>query len=990
MKKTGLLNAIGIISLIGTSSGYATDYTWQGGSGLFSDTAMWSPTGSPSDGDRAKFSTTTEGTVSWTGDVSNNEMQIIQTTGNELALDLSGYTYTLTNRFTFDGSKASSYVVISNGVLATSIPTNTSEIKINANVAPARLTFGDKLTATLPHFTFYRSEVNVATGAVVTFNGECKVNESIMGYQALNILGGDVICNNHFKCPNNGMAGSTSVLNIASGSLVAKQYFSVGDKGGVNSVGILNMSGGYLETWATIWLGNSGGACGIANVSGGKWMSKGAFEVSHREYTTAFLNMTGGEIELATGRYLGVAYAGGAPACDTGTVFMTGGRILATNVNCAVYVGAGSNCFGRCAVGGTGTILARDFYIASSAYSEGECMVTGGVISVGSTFSIGAGNPSLARLKIDGGTVTNLGSTYVGNGLNGQGAFTMGRGTLFVSNSLIIGNSLGSTGNALLTGGEINPNYLSIGNSGVGYWVQSNATVTVPIDVSIGINNTGTLEVVNGTITNYGTFYAGKNTKSLGQIILRNGTIYSAKGFRIGDWGGVGSLLLENGIILGGSGGTSSIGNGNGSTGSVIQTGGQFKIEQSLTVANSTPAAVGSYDLYDGQLIVTNDFVIANNPFNRGEVTVRGGSVWVGGNTRIGVGSNSIGTLTLSGGVYTNINYVDVGHAGTGTLNIAGGTLVTRVLRLVPYNYTNGTPTARINITGGLLHATNVMYCSDALFSTSIVTLAGGTLKIPQLWNNRGYSIIVADGGELEATRNDNAFINANLQELTLSANGLYVDSAGYTIATSRDLPDAPGEHGLFGKRGDGTFTLNANTTFTGPVVVEQGTLALGSSGLISLAGGCTVNGGALLNLSARALDFTLATDTLSRIDGEMRLASGKTVIVANGATLSGTGTIDRVVLEAGATFARMASDAETMRINTLDIPTGANVALTGYTLQDLRNGVAVATVSAATVSRTCTVTLNGVPIQTPLAFRTDNTVLTVFSYNPGTIIRVF
>lgn len=967
----------------------ATDYTWLGGSGLFSDTTMWTPTGSPSDGDRAKFSTTADGTASWTSNVANNEMQIVQTAGNTLTLDLAGYTYTLTNRFYFDGSKASSSVVISNGVLAMGIATNTSEIKVNANVAPARLTFGDKLTATLPHFTFYRSEVNVATGAVVTFNGECKVNEGTAGYQALNILGGDMICNNHFKCPNNGVAGSTSVLNIASGSLIAKQYFSVGDKGGVNSIGILNMSGGSLETWATVWLGNSGGACGIANISGGKWMSKGSFEVSHREYTTAFLNMTGGEIELATGRYLGVAYAGGIPACDTGTVFMTGGRILATNTTCAVYVGAGSNCFGRCVVGGTGSILARDFYIASSPFSEGECIVTGGVINISSTFSMAGANPSAARLTIGGGAFTNLGSTYLGNNIGGKGSLSMGSGSLYVSNTLSVGHVTSATGNVLLTDGQIGATYLVVGNSGNGSWVQSNGTVSVGIDTSIGVNNTGMLEVVNGTITNTGTFYVGKNSKAFGQVIQRGGTIASAKGCRIGDWGGVGSLLLEGGTFFCGSGGASSIGNGNGSTGTVIQTGGQFKVEQSLTVANSTPAAVGSYDLVNGQLIVTNDLVIAGNASNRGEITVRGGSVWVGGNTRVGVSSNAIGVVTFSGGVYTNANYMDIGHAGSGTLNVTGGELITKVLRLVPYNYTNNAPIARVTVSGGLLHVTNVMYCSDALNSTSIVTLAGGTLKIPQLWNNRGYSIVVADGGELETTRNDPAFIHANIQELTLSSKGLYVDSAGYAIATSRNLPDAPGEHGLLGKRGDGTLTLNASMTFTGPVVVEQGTLALGSSGLIPLSGGCTVNGGALLNLSARTLDFTLPTGTVSRIDGEMRLASDKTVTVANGATLSGTGRMDRVSFEAGATFTRTASDTGMMQINTLDFPSGATLALSGYTLADLKNGIPLATVTTATASRTCTVTLDNAPLQVPFTFRVDNNTLSIATYNPCTLIRI-
>jgi hypothetical protein len=158
---------------------------------------------------------------------------------------------------------------------------------------------------------------------------------------------------------------------------------------------------------------------------------------------------------------------------------------------------------------------------------------------------------------------------------------------------------------------------------------------------------------------------------------------------------------------------------------------------------------------------------------------------------------------------------------------------------------------------------------------------------------------------------------------------------------------------------------------------------------LISLAGGCTVSGSALLNLSARTLDFTLPTGTVSRIDGEMRLASGKTVTVANGATLSGTGRVDRVSFEAGATFIRTASDTGMMQINTLDIPSGATLALSGYTLEDLKNGIPLATVTTATASRTCTVTLDNVPLQAPFTFRIDNNTLSLATYNPCTLIRI-
>ncbi len=224
-----------------------------------------------------------------------------------------------------------------------------------------------------------------------------------------------------------------------------------------------------------------------------------------------------------------------------------------------------------------------------------------------------------------------------------------------------------------------------------------------------------------------------------------------------------------------------------------------------------------------------------------------------------------------------------------------------------------------------------------------------------------------------------------------MSANGLYVDSAGYTIATSRGLPDADGEHGKLGKRGQGKFTLNVNATFTGPVVVEGGELALGASGLITLAGGCEIDGGALLNLSARSLDFTLPAGTVSRVDGELRLASAKTLTVASGATLGGTGTVGRVVFESGAALSRRASDgAALLTAAECVIPAGATLALSGYTAEELRQGVQV--VAAGTLSvaggHTVAVTLDGVP-QASVALRVSGGVLTAMLFNPGTLISV-
>ena len=972
------------------SVAYATDYTWQGGDGLFSDGSMWLPTGVPANGDRAKFSTATDATVTWMGDVSNNEMQLVQTSGSRLVLDLGGYMYTLTNRFTFDGTKAGTDVVITNGFLAA--PTNTCEMKITAGVAPARLTLGKGLSATLNGFTFYNSELNVTTGAVVTFNGECKVNESqIAPYSALNISGGDVVCNNHFKCPNDGRAGATSVLSIASGSLVAKQYFSIGEKNGPSSVGIVDLSGGTLETWGTVWLGNSGGASGIANISGGRWVSKGHFEVSHREYTTAFMNMSGGEVEMAPSRYFSVAHAGSTTlSSDTGTVAMTGGRIVSTNTGCSFYVGNGSNCFGRCSVGGSGTILARDFYVAAAALSEGECLVTGGLVQVGSTLSVGGANAAVGRLLVSGGAVTNLGTCYIGNGAGSRGSLAVDGGSLMVSNALWLGQNAGAVGDARLSGGElIVANAVTVGNNGVGALSVSNGAMTVMGDCTVGLNGTGRLGVAGGGCSVAGNGMFGKNVKGVGLVAVRGGVLDCAKGIRVGDWGGVCELRLDGGVLVGGAGGGSSIGNGNGSTGLLVQTAGRLEIKNTLYLANNGSGTLGRLEVSGGALAVSNQLVAGNNPFTRGEMTVGGGTVWVGDDIRLGVSSNTFGSLTVSGGAVTNADYIDVGHYGTGVLHVAGGEVVTKVLRLIPYSYTNGAPVAELLVSGGLLHVTNVLYSADALFSTSKVTLAGGTFKLPQLWSNRGTTLVRCDGGELETTRTDANFINSNAQVLELTANGLYVVSTGFDIGTSRNLPDAAGEHGKLGKRGAGKFTLNASATFSGPVVVEGGELALGPSGLITLAGGCEVDGGALLNLSARTLDFTLPAGTVSRVDGELRLASGKTLTVASGATLGGTGVVGRVVLEAGAVLLRSAANgASLLTAAECVVQSGSVLALTGFTAEELRAGIPVLACGAVTLGSGVAVTLEGVP-QEHVALSVTGGILRVYSYEPGTLIQM-
>ena len=1029
--KRGLGVVLGLAAALVLTAG-ATDYSWQGGDGAFTNAAKWSPAGVPAAGDRAKFSTAADGTVTWTAPVANNEMIASSMNGKTLVLNLGGNTYTLTNRFYFEGDKASSYVVVSNGYLTAL--TNTCDVKINSGVAPASLTFASGAVTTMDKMSTWQSSVTVSSGAVVTCNNECKIGDGQANVASTLTVNGGCLTNNYRLWVNTGGANSTSTLNITAGKLLSKDYFSIGDKGNGLSWGIFNLSGGELETQGQVWIGNSGYARGVANISGGLWTSKSTLEVGHREYSIGWLNMTGGQI-LCSNNF-GVAYAG-APYNSTGIVAMLGGLITVTNSGMAFIMGNGSNALAQCAVGGTAEIDARDFKVGAYATARGECLVTGGLVQVFNTLSVGDVNKSYGWLRIDGGTMTNLYATYIGNntggtgvlelasgslvatnsfyvgqssgangrftmsggnfsastcyiGTSGYGVLELSGGSFVATNSFIAGSNAGATGKVVLTGGTLVAATVNVGNSGYGSFVLSNGTLRSVNNLTVGVNGTGSVEIAGGFLSVSNIFVLGNNARSLGKAVMTGGEAVWTNGCKIGDWGGDGVFELKGGTITCPVGGA-LIGNGNGSSGLLTISGGRMLCNNYMTVGNNAYKTKGRLEMWGGELMVSNSLTLGGKPYTWCELVMTGGVV----NAKdfaLTKDTNCYASAYVGGGALTNRNYFDVGSYGTGVLQVAGGLVLTHILRTTPNNYTAfPTPVAEILVSGGRLAVTNYFYFADALGSTGRVTLTGGTFALPKLSTSRGYTDVICDGGELEATRTEPYFIDTSLSNLVLTSNGLYVDSAGFTIATSRNLPDAPGQHGKLGKRGLGTLTLNASETFTGPVTVEAGELALGTSGLIALAGGCEIEGGALLNLTNRVLNFTLPNGTVSRVDGELRLASGKTLTVTNGATLNGTGVVGRVVFASGATLARSAaSGGAVLQAAECVLPTGAVIALTGYTAQDLRQGVAIIVSATMSVAQggSVSVMLNGVA-QSHVALRASGGMLTAFSYNPGTLIRV-
>jgi len=1071
--------SIGLLLLIGRPC-EAADYTWSGGDGLFSDPAKWSPAGSPGPGDSAKFATVEPGTVMWTGPVSNSLMVAGALNGNPFVLALAGHTYTLTNRFYFESDKAASYLVVSNGTFV--VPTNTCDVKINAGVAPARLTFADGAVARLDRLYTWRSAVNVESGATVFCNNEVKIGDGqANSVSALNVAGGSLFLTNHLWV--HGGAVSTSYLNIASGFVLAPKYLSVGDGAGGTAWGILNLTGGALETSGSVWIGNASSARGAARISGGVWTNRVDLEVAHGGGANAWLDMDGGEIVMpVSGRNFIVAN-GGNGHMTTGTVSITGGQLTATN-GVTVLVANATNGLGRFFLGGDGAVLARDFKVSSAKWSRGECVVTGGLLwavnsllvgdnascdgiltvdqgevrsalvriasasgskgglvlsngmlrssgyfyvghtgtgtlevvggglAVSNEFSIGLasrslglvrqaggevvstnhvkigdwggeglyelsggtltctkgsllvgnGNSSTGRLSVTGGRVVSMNNLTVANNGQGltQGAVLLSGGEVISSNTLTLASSTNTTGFFMMTGGDLNASALTVGGAGMGYFTLSNGTALSRGSLSLGTSLTGT-----GSVTVAGGLLTVKGSSTVGSV---GGGALTVTG---------GALTLENSLTCGSAAG---------STGALVLAGGLVSAK-SCTVANYGPSSAwiaGGTNTFVGGLTV--------GLYTQGVMVVSGGSNTVGGDVYVGRNTAaSSGRLTVQGGQSSVSGYTDVGQLGAGFFEVAGGEWTTRFLRLNAGSAVSPVPPqSEVRVSGGRLAVSEACYMPDTASITGRLTLAGGVFAVPVLRQHWGKLHVRFDGGTLQATKGDAAFIR-ELDVFSLTGNGLKVDTAGFACGTSLVLPDAAGERGRFVKQGAGTFTLYAANTFTGPVVVEAGELALGASGLVTLADGCTVSAGALFNLSARDLDFTLPAPSVSHVDGELRLASGRTLTVAGGAALGGTGVVGRVVFEAGATLARDAADgAALLHADECVMPAGAGIALTGYSTSDLRQGIAVVSGASLAVAQggTVAVTLDGVP-QSSVALRVSGGVLTAQSFNPGTLIRV-
>jgi autotransporter-associated beta strand protein len=362
----------------------------------------------------------------------------------------------------------------------------------------------------------------------------------------------------------------------------------------------------------------------------------------------------------------------------------------------------------------------------------------------------------------------------------------------------------------------------------VGFGAQGNATYNLADTSSTG-----------GQFTGFGTGTGSTNLTS-DLFIGEPGGGGNGNGIGTTNINTSSNLAVAGQIFAGVSGWTGHL---NLDAGTVTAT----NLNVAATRGTSGNAAIGNFRMSGGTLALIDRLNIANGsndvPLgnNVGIVTIRGGTLrtddthndfWAAG---VNMASGSWNAVTGSG---------IGGTGGSATLNLDGGTLSTLNLFSNSAVDNNGTEEDQTD---------DVIYNKG----TSILNFNGGTLQAQGSRDVPWFTFIGGSNGSDPADPRQPYLTAANVMD-----GGAIIDSNGFNILVTQPLlhgnTEDPIDGGLV-KRGAGQLEMAGQSTFTGPVVVEAGTLYanLGNAPnnrAFSHVSDITLNSGTTLRAAANAL----------------------------------------------------------------------------------------------------------------------------------------
>ncbi|MCP2002244.1 UNVERIFIED_ORG: outer membrane autotransporter protein [Buttiauxella agrestis ATCC 33320] len=666
--------------------------------------------------------------------------------------------------------------------------------------------------------------------------------------------------------------------------------------------------------------------------------------------------INGGTLSTASGT-MGINVGSGNTAtvnsiiAGTGRVDINGGGIL---------VLGGTNTYS----GGT-TITNNSTLRVSSDSSLGAAA---GLLTLGNLSSLGTlaitGGPFISTRNValaQGGGIINVASgatATVGGVMSGTGALTLnGAGTLILtgantntgtttvsSGTLQIGNGgttgvLGSsvvTNNGTLTFNRSNSYTYAGAISGTGQLVQSGSGTTILTGANTYSGgttiNAGTLQIggggatgsITGNITNNGLLsFSHNNTYTQAGVISGNGAVQQNGGTTIlsGINTYTGETLMRSGLLQ-----VASDSNLGASSSQIHFTGGSnFRASTGFTTARNILIDSG----VNGYVGSAN----AGDPLTLGGVVSGAGALGVDAGNVILTGVNTYtGGTNIYGGYLSVSNDANLG-AATGNIRFVSGGVLRALTSFSTSRNVVLSNAATIESFNGVTLNLNGTISGGATLVLNSAGTPGGTVYLngSNTYTNTTYlrggvRAVVSSAGNL-GTAKDVNLNNGTLattgsfaiNKIGLSTGGAIVDVAPSTTLTVTG--DIYGNGSALRKTNTGTLVLAGTSSSNSGVIIDGGTLQVGSStttgslgtgnvvnnsalafsqngdysyaGVISGAGTLTQNGSGSSTLSGNST-YTGTTRVASGslyINGNQTNATGATT-VESGATLGGGGTI--------------------------------------------------------------------------------------------------
>jgi len=361
--------------------------------------------------------------------------------------------------------------------------------------------------------------------------------------------------------------------------------------------------------------------------------------------------------------------------------------------------------------------------------------------------------------------------------------------------------------------------------------VSTSGTTATAATVSIGNSGTGYLLISSGTLSD-----------SIGDIASESGSLGYATVSGSGNWNntalyvgnsGTGVLQLKGGTLsVSGGSGVIDIGNGAGSYGLALMTGGVWNNDAGNGFGVGA-SGTGSMLISGGTLTnsaITTSYIGINSG-GVGAVTVTGSGSWINsGSTTLFVGTNngSSGTLNISGGGYVSDYNANVG-SGTGSLGaafVSGGTWNNYQVNV------GNDGTGSINISGGLVAGTNG-YLGFGATGVGTGTVSSGT------WMNSedlfvglsGKGTLAISGGVMQ---DGYAGIGegAGSTGTAIVTGGTWTTTGG--VAATGGVPIM-----IVGNSGTGSVTVSGGLVQDGVGIIGYGAA---SSGTMTVTGGVWSN----------------------------------------------------------------------------------------------------------------------------------------------------